>query len=716
MPTQITSSASVFITNLRLLDLDYLEDWPNLTIDVFSPRDARTNQKERIRCVEWALYRLFELWNPKETKNKLQPFFPPYDALRSINLRAALFRCLNDLRKDGILAKDIIIRKTMFDECRGQKFEDLLASFSIIVLQKVSRRQSCRKKCIGGRLATGHNVPGLPQSSLLPLAIAHQGALRALLQKKDDLSKRYNQFRGALKAKEQQLLKQVDKLAQADLDCPLNAVPDRTVHEIRQQFDQYWQGDRGWINAIVEADKRDFGDPLLDSPFNTVWSHVEDGTTSAIGREGERSLLQDLNSRINTQQRRLRHWQNIHRDMVESRPKSPVKVKENSTPYRIRGVQSPLKFVHSDQNGPDSPRKGAGISPEVKMQYHRLLEGSRGAGKPNRSITIDTPSKRPTVVAAFDSVSPDQTEIVAHPSRFNLKLPTTLQRHHGDVTTGASQSVDSLEEAERNERREPEQRPLVDVTLTNQRNPILHGGPGLVTSPAAGYDQALQGNRSNSNTDPESRRSSMEGHNGRPSDTLETPSPPSAADEAIHEEEALARQIISSAINADPSPVKCKISLTERTRQSIAYARPDSFLPDALEGPTLVQSSKKVDPNPIPYTSLERSSSLLDRTRQSISLVPTPKGPRKSMHGRRQSKQYPRNQFETPKKRLDDLKEMTPPEVLFSPEADYASVFKSRPKIATSPNLSPMLAADIRRDGVAEEDQGYFLGFDDRYA
>ncbi|KAI4123311.1 MAG: hypothetical protein LQ341_007216, partial [Variospora aurantia] len=403
MPTQITSSASVFITNLRLLDLDYLEDWPNLTIDIFSPRDARTNQKERIRCVEWALYRLFELWNPKETKNKLQPFFPPYDALRSINLRAALFRCLNDLRKDGILAKDIIIRKTMFDECRGQKFEDLLASFSIIVLQKVSRRQSHTQKSIGGRLATGHNVPGLPQSSLLPLAIAHQGALRALLQEKDDLSKRYSQFRGALKAKEQQLLKEIDKLAQADLDCPLNAVPDRTVHEIRQQFDRYWQGDRGWINAIVEADKRDFGDPLLDSPFNTVWSHVEDGTTSAIGRERERSLLQDLNSRINTQQTRLRHWQNIHRDMVESRPKSPVKVKENSTPYRIRGVQSPLKFVHSDQNGADSPRKGAGISPEVKMQYHRLLEGSRGAGKPNRSITIDTPSKRPTVVAAFDS-------------------------------------------------------------------------------------------------------------------------------------------------------------------------------------------------------------------------------------------------------------------------------------------------------------------------
>lgn len=43
------------------------------------------------------------------------------------------------------------------------------------------------------------------------------------------------------------------------------------------------------------------------------------------------------------------------------------------------------------------------------------------------------------------------------------------------------------------------------------------------------------------------------------------------------------------------------------------------------------------------------------------------------------------------KKQLEDLEEMTPPDVLFSPEAD-ARVCKSRPKIATSLSLSPTLA------------------------
>ncbi|KAI4086427.1 MAG: hypothetical protein LQ344_007563 [Seirophora lacunosa] len=693
MPTQITSS-SAFFTNLRLLDLDYLEDWPDVTADIFAPKDARTkdartNQKQRIRCVEWALYRLFEIWNPKETRNKLQPFFPPYDPLRSINLRAALFRCLNELKKDGILAKDIIIRKTMFDECKGERFEDLLASFSTIVLQKVLRRQPHANKSIGGRLATCNNVSASPQSSLLPLAIAHQGALRALLQRKDELKQRYGNFQKVLKAKEQQLLQEVDRLAQADVDCPLNAVSDRTVQEMREQFDRHWQDNTGWINGIVEADRRDFGDPLLDSPFSTVWSHVEAGTTSAIGTEGQRSLLQDLNSRIHTQQMRLRRWQNIHRGMVESRPRSPVKVKENSTPNRTRGLQSPLKFVCLDQNGADSPRKSAGISPEVKMQYHRLLECSRGIGKATQFITIDTPSKKLTVDVAVESASPDEAEIFAHPSKLDLKLPTTSQRHGNVVTVEASQSVDSFDEAEKNERKEAEQRAPLDAALTNRKKPLDEAIAEMETSLAAGPDQVSQVKRSKSDADHGSPHASTEGH-----------TPPSAADEIIHDEDALAQQIISSAMNADPSPTKCKISLTERTRQSIAFARPESFLPDALEGSTLVRSTKKAESNTIPCTSLERSSSLLERTRRSISLVPAPKGSRESMHGRRQSKQYPRNPFETPKKRLDVLQEMTPPEVLFSPQADYASVFKSRPKIATSPNVSPTLAGD----GGAEED------------
>jgi hypothetical protein len=69
---------------------------------------------------------------------------------------------------------------------------------------------------------------------------------------------------------------------------------------------------------------------------------------------------------------------------------------------------------------------------------------------------------------------------------------------------------------------------------------------------------------------------------------------------------------------------------------------------------------------------------------------------RRSTSGRQSL--FPVNQFDTPRNRksfelLEQVKletlERTPTEVLFSDEVDYDRVFKSRPKIATSPVWGP---------------------------
>lgn len=73
-PASSPSYASLFITNLRLLDLDLLDDWPDITPLTFSTKDAQQNQKKRVQGVEWALYQLFAIWDPEETRNV--HFFP----------------------------------------------------------------------------------------------------------------------------------------------------------------------------------------------------------------------------------------------------------------------------------------------------------------------------------------------------------------------------------------------------------------------------------------------------------------------------------------------------------------------------------------------------------------------------------------------------------------------------------------------------------------
>lgn len=62
-------SVSLFLTNLHLLDLDLLPDWPDVNAQTFTGKDAAQGHKKRIQSVEWALYRLFVLWDPDEARN-----------------------------------------------------------------------------------------------------------------------------------------------------------------------------------------------------------------------------------------------------------------------------------------------------------------------------------------------------------------------------------------------------------------------------------------------------------------------------------------------------------------------------------------------------------------------------------------------------------------------------------------------------------------------
>ena len=701
MPINASSAISTFITHLRLLNLDQLEDWPVVTEDLFAPKHVRENQKQRVRCVEWALYRLFESWSPKDAKNKLQPFFPPYESLRSLNLRAALFRCLNDLKKDGILGKEIVIRKSMFDDCRGDRFEELLSSFSTIVLQKVVRTQQGGATTITGRLVTRQTISRREQASLLPLAVAHQGALKTLLERKKRLNERYANLEQVLEAKEQELLKRVDDLALTDAKHPLEPVSDRAVQEIRRHFDEKWQDDRQWIKTLVEADSQDVLDPLLDTPFPTLWSQVENGTISQVGRDLQQSLLQDLTQRVRTQQDRLSHWQGIQQILINSQPKSPSKINGQTTPHRNRALQSPLKFSYTQQyHGNEDVLKGP-ISPEMKSQHRQLLDYShrrkKSVSTSSRKLEFKQPRREwvdPVVVRPKDRCLAEQTlcSDQLESNRSTISTPTegaVLVDEHLDTT---SQDV-ALQQGEMS----------IDPpggTFTPSRFQLKRATSDLedveneAPLPQVDEQQSVEQDQV-SPTPMQNGNGYMQTHPWSSSDQVPVP----VCDiHSASREDMLAQQIIAATMNSEASPVKPRISLMERTRQSMAFSQTDSLLPDPVldPRPTHVLAMKAPDENQ--STALNRSSSLVERTRRSMSLLPaslSSKGSHPSGHSRRQSRQYPTNQFETPKKQLEDLKEMTPPDVLFSPEADYASVFKSRPKIATSPSLSPSLAKNM---------------------
>lgn len=62
------SHLSIFIRNLKLVHLDEREDWPDINLRTFS-NSTQQNQRQRIKCVEWALYYLFTIWDPETANN-----------------------------------------------------------------------------------------------------------------------------------------------------------------------------------------------------------------------------------------------------------------------------------------------------------------------------------------------------------------------------------------------------------------------------------------------------------------------------------------------------------------------------------------------------------------------------------------------------------------------------------------------------------------------
>lgn len=64
----LSSSPRVLLQNLHLLDLDEEIDFPAKSLDTFSFKEELGNQKHRLYCAEWILYKLFEIWNREPEK------------------------------------------------------------------------------------------------------------------------------------------------------------------------------------------------------------------------------------------------------------------------------------------------------------------------------------------------------------------------------------------------------------------------------------------------------------------------------------------------------------------------------------------------------------------------------------------------------------------------------------------------------------------------
>ncbi|KAK2066645.1 hypothetical protein P8C59_000441 [Phyllachora maydis] len=219
------SNLALFLRNLRLLDLDRHPDWPDITAPTFAPAgragSADAGLKRRVQCVEWALYQLFVLWDADEARNKLRPFFPPLDQVQSLNLRAALLRCLEQAKKNGVLGRDVVVRKTMLDECKGDRLEEVLAMLSSAVLKRAVAEGTLdgggvRHPALAQTWALENRGYKGERTQLAVLALAHRASLKRLLKEKEAARAQFRDFAGLLDQKDRSIARRREQIKAAE--------------------------------------------------------------------------------------------------------------------------------------------------------------------------------------------------------------------------------------------------------------------------------------------------------------------------------------------------------------------------------------------------------------------------------------------------------------------------------------------------------------------
>ncbi|KIW55657.1 hypothetical protein PV05_04388 [Exophiala xenobiotica] len=207
---------AIFLRTLHLLDLNFLPDFPDISESTFHAAKAPANLQQRFKGVEWALYRLFELYDPGETRTTLKPHFPPSTPKESLSLRAALYKSLTELKKNGVLPRETVLRKTMLDECKGEKFEELLAAFAMVVL---------RQRVDVDLITTTGQVKGKRSSladrrcdeeHIVPLILAHRVSLQKSLAKRRDLRERAATQAQELETQRQEIARRTQIASQND--------------------------------------------------------------------------------------------------------------------------------------------------------------------------------------------------------------------------------------------------------------------------------------------------------------------------------------------------------------------------------------------------------------------------------------------------------------------------------------------------------------------
>lgn len=656
---------------------------------------------------------------------KLQPFFPPLDQVQSLNLRAALLRSLEQAKKNGVLGRDVLIRKTMLDECKGERMEEVLAVFSSAVLKKLVAEQQLNcadHPALAQTLALENRGYSAQTTDLSILALAHRASLSRHLREKNDARARYSYFSELLDLKERALVRrreQAKALAAQERESEdEDEITDDVKRDIWRTVRNNWSGSERWMETLLHGDVHSRKDGLLSTPFDKVWRRVQAGRLTELEDHAD-GLLEQLDRRVRAQKARLEKWRTFRAATGGTVSNEGAEGEVQPSTQR-RGVDLAFGAHESLLLGRLSPRKlPRSLPDQLNAEYSDIINGLQ------QDLVEASRPAAPTKFRGFRSRDKTEEQHLETPAEEAISEISELEEDDHVVSLDHDVAA-----------KQPPQPPDMQMQpphVSGERPPTSVSPSSAVRRPSTPVS------RSPTRRTPSPRKASPPNISPpRASSPPASPPKPMEAspDKPLSPTQALADQILASMNAASPSPVKKPrhtVSLAERTRLSITRRNnsigctledddddePDLSTLSIRSPPSVTISSAQPNrnaakPSGALPTSVEEQpedqrgyEDLVSRTRrsmvgfeaakkkaqlerrrsqrQSSRLVPPTSGHRRDGSG---SAHFPAVDEEAG----DNTTLLLAEELMNNEQDDYEAIFKSRPKIKTSPVGSPVRA------------------------
>lgn len=593
-----------------------------------------------------------------------------------------------------------MLRKTMLDECKGERLLDLLAVFSSAVLKKVVvEDESSRHPALALKLAVENRGYKEDKAELSTLVLAHKVSLHRAREKRQVVHARLQDFSDLLGVKERGLVRKREEI-RAKQEAGGDGKPTVSENarlEMRRTVRNNWTGDERWMETVLSGDAGTASqDGPFGMPFDRVWRRVQQDRLGELEAKNA-GLLEQLDGRVRMHKERLDRWRAYRRDLFGDPSQAAPSPSKKTAPKATKGID--LGFgAHEDiRMGSMSPRKQhLATGPRVNGEYRSFLDNlnkdlTGDEGKPNASALSRLRSRRRKASETL-AVPEDSEDGGAISELSDLEDDET-----DNFTTGAP--ISSFSNKLNGLKRPNLSRPDVTSWSPSKHSPLRDYTTG---SGSRGSSKQASPDHSPS----PQRRATINSSTPRRSPTRlqdETLPPPSPTQE-------LADHILASMDNASPSPSKRTkprhtLSLAERTRLSMAPRTSSIFLEDDDE-PELEPSSATTPPTTenttttIPLNDGDKTialeevpEDLVSRTRRSMAGFE--KARQKAQLERRRSQRrskMPQRREGSYFPKLDEDEEDQQGAALTEEllqEEDMEAVFRSRPKIKASPLPSP---------------------------